>query len=394
MKTIFYDLRSIPQSDRSVFSDMLSYISEDILNIEKKEDSVFIAINEDKETEVYSRIEQLKEYLALDEVRNRHEATTRVLEDFSANKPMSESNAFEALVKSGSIVETATGAFSYTGIFLDVLRYFSRKIDAFGKRCFEGIQEYEEAVLCSIDEYEKGHYFESFPHHIMFQTTMQNNIELLETFSKKGTSDSGIFSNENMRRPVNVVRHAACVPVYPLLKDAQISKDKPRYFLVSGKCFRNEGANTCELSRLNEFFMKEFVCVGTLEQTMQMIAKARELWHEWIEKFDLNCTIETANDSFFASNYKKLKLFQLIGDSKQEFRVLVPSSGTYCAVSSSNVHRTHFTKPYNIKNEEAYCHSACFAFGLERLAYTLLAQKGVDSELWDEQTRTEIFGKA
>jgi hypothetical protein len=138
--------------------------------------------------------------------------------------------------------------------------------------------------------------------------------------------------------------------------------------------------------------MKEFVCIGTLEQTLDMIKSARALWEEWIDTFNLNCTIETANDSFFASNYKKLKIFQILGDSKQEFRVYIPDGDFFCAVSSSNVHRTHFTKTYNIHNDNSFCQSSCFAFGVERLSYALLSQKGVDIDKWDEATRKEIFG--
>ena len=111
------------------------------------------------------------------------------------------------------------------------------------------------------------------------------------------------------------------------------------------------------------------------------------------ERHRINCRIETANDSFFASSYKKLKIFQLMGDSKQEFRMYQPGSGTYCAVSSANAHRTHFSKEYNITNDKGYCYTACLAFGVERLAYSLLCQKGLDVSKWDEKTRKEILKK-
>ncbi|ETI96508.1 MAG: hypothetical protein Q606_CBAC00062G0024, partial [Intestinibacter bartlettii DORA_8_9] len=120
--------------------------------------------------------------------------------------------------------------------------------------------------------------------------------------------------------------------------------------------------------------------------------KCRNLWYFWVDKFKLNGKIDTANDSFFASNYKKLKLFQMLGDSKQEFKLWLPDSDSYISASSSNVHRTHFTKERNIRNEHGYCQSSCFAFGLERLTYALLSQKGLDVKLWDDDTYEEIFG--
>lgn len=392
MKTIEYSTSEINASDVNVFTDMLAYVSEYIFKITRENGRVLLDIEDTKEDEVLDKIAQLRKTMDLDEVKKGREVTTKVLVDKRSNVPLNTDNIFSKLVESGSVVKMTDGAYAYTGLFLQVYRYFCRKIDEFGKKHFNGIQEFEESVLYPVKEYETGHYFESFPHHIMFQTTMKSDAELLERFSKNGTNDSTIFSNDNMKRPENVVRHAACVPIYPMLKDAYIPADSPKYYLISGKCFRNEGANVYELARLNEFYMKEFVCIGTLEQTLDMIKSARALWEEWIDTFNLNCTIETANDSFFASNYKKLKIFQILGDSKQEFRVYIPDGDFFCAVSSSNVHRTHFTKTYNIHNDNSFCQSSCFAFGIERLSYALLSQKGVDIDKWDEATRKEIFG--
>jgi len=392
MKTIEYSTSEINASDVNVFTDMLAYVSEYIFKITRENGRVLLDIEDTKEEEVLDKIAQLRKTMELDEVKKGREVTTKVLVDKRSNVPLNTDNIFSKLVESGSVVKMTDGAYAYTGLFLQVYRYFCRKIDEFGKKHFNGIQEFEESVLYPVKEYETGHYFESFPHHIMFQTTMKSDAELLERFSKNGTNDSTIFSNDNMKRPENVVRHAACVPIYPMLKDAYIPADSPKYYLISGKCFRNEGANVYELARLNEFYMKEFVCIGTLEQTLDMIKSARALWEEWIDTFNLNCTIETANDSFFASNYKKLKIFQILGDSKQEFRVYIPDGDFFCAVSSSNVHRTHFTKTYNIHNDNSFCQSSCFAFGVERLSYALLSQKGVDIDKWDEATRKEIFG--
>ena len=392
MKTIEYSTSEINASDVNVFTDMLAYVSEYIFKITRENGRVLLDIEDTKEDEVLDKIAQLRKTMELDEVKKGREVTTKVLVDKRSNVPLNTDNIFSKLVESGSVVKMTDGAYAYTGLFLQVYRYFCRKIDEFGKKHFNGIQEFEESVLYPVKEYETGHYFESFLHHIMFQTTMKSDAELLERFSKNGTNDSTIFSNDNMKRPENVVRHAACVPIYPMLKDAYIPADSPKYYLISGKCFRNEGANVYELARLNEFYMKEFVCIGTLEQTLDMIKSARALWEEWIDTFNLNCTIETANDSFFASNYKKLKIFQILGDSKQEFRVYIPDGDFFCAVSSSNVHRTHFTKTYNIHNDNSFCQSSCFAFGVERLSYALLSQKGVDIDKWDEATRKEIFG--
>ena len=220
---------------------------------------------------------------------------------------------------------------------------------------------------------------------------MKNDIEVIDRFAQKGVEKETL--GNDMQTPVNVLRHAACVPVYEFLKNQIISPDTPEIYLVSGKCFRNEAGNVKELARLNEFFMKEYVFVGTAEQCEESVKKAKRLWLEWIRVFGLNCRIATATDSFFASNYKKLKLFQILGNSKQEFQVCLPGSDMFSACGSVNFHRTHFTKPYNIRSsEDSYCYSACCAFGIDRLSYALLSQKGLDPDRWDQETYDEIFG--
>lgn len=161
--------------------------------------------------------------------------------------------------------------------------------------------------------------------------------------------------------------------------------------MIAGKCFRNEGENILELARLNEFYMLEYVFLGTPQQCSERIEHSRALWRFWADTFQVNVKLDTANDSFFASNYKKLKLFQMLGDSKREFKWQIPARDLYIACASANLHRTHFSKPYAIKSSNgAFCYTACFAFGIERLTYALLSQKGTDVSKWDAQTRDEI----
>jgi hypothetical protein len=390
MKFLNYRLADIPADDRNIFCDMLSYISPHIFSVKKGNEDVVLEIEPSEEIDILNKIDDLKKMLQSEEVKQRHEVTTKVIKDYTTNEVIHSNPIFDELIESGAVVPISEGIFAYGGLFLDVCKYFWRKIDEFGKTNFTDIIEYDVPGIYPIDRFEQGLYFESFPHHIMFPTTIKNDMNVLNEFSQNGTGNGEIF--KKMNPPENVLRHAACVPIYPLLEGKNIDPDSPRIFLVSGKCFRNEGHNVFELARLKEFYMKEYVFVGTREQTHDYVEKARELWNYWIEKFGLNCKLETANDSFFASNYKKLKIFQILGDSKQEFKVWLPASKIYCAVSSSNIHRTHFTKAHDIKNGNAYCQSSCFAFGIERLSYALLSQKGLDVSKWDEQSRVEVFG--
>lgn len=389
-KTIQYSFDKIIKEDIPVFCDMLSYVSPYINSTIRKEDMVDILVDEGHEAEVIEKVDYLVEIMKMDEVRKKRDVSIKTIKNFM-NVPINMKPIFDELINSRTVIPTCDGAYAYSGVFLDVFNYFCRKIDSFGKQTFGDIKQYELPDLYPIDKYEQGGYFESFPHYMMFQATLCNDITMIEEYSKLASKSGEIL--KYIQTPQNVLRHAACVPVYPLYENAVIDDDQPINILVSGKCFRNEGNNVFELARLKEFYMKEYVFIGTEKQTHEGIKKARQLWDYWIDTFKLNGEIDTANDSFFASNYKKLKIFQIIGDSKQEFRLLLPSSNTLCASSSANIHRTHFTKRYNIRNKEGYCSTSCFAFGVERLTYSLLSQKGIEPEKWDKATRNEIYGK-
>lgn len=386
-----YDTRKMSEEDRRFFTEMLSYISPHISEVKETDEGVEIICEKEYEDEVTTNTRKLESMITEGKFANK-KVSTVVLEDHTETDMLNTENIFEELVKKDIVHEVSAGAFAYSDIFLKVFRYFNDKIEECGYSMFKNIKQYEFPVIYPLRDYKKGGYFESFPHHIMFQSLMRNDIDVIDKFAQKGVDEETL--GEDMKTPVNVLRHAACVPVYSFLENSVVPVNEPRAFLVSGKCFRNEEKNVFELARLNEFYMKEYVFVGTQDQCDEQIRRAKTLWTQWIETFGLNCKIVTATDSFFASSYKKLRLFQILGNSKQEFQIRLPGDDRFSACGSVNFHRTHFTKPYNIKQDkDTYAYSACCAFGIERLTYALLSQKGTDPEKWDEKTYAEIFGK-
>lgn len=380
---------NVQKSEIDVFLDMIPYVSSKINKVEKLENSVLIYCQEENNQEIKEELDKLAKILNSMKDSNLE---TVIMEDYTTNPCINETDVFTKLVEEKAVRELAPGVFAYAGLFLKVYEYFYKKIDAYAHEQFENITEEVYPVLFPVSEYVKGRYFENFPHYIMFQTKLDNNIETYEKFmSKKSLCTCMDEILEDTTVPKNVLRHATCSPVYPSMENAVLPNDALRCFLVSGKCFRNEELNIKELSRLNEFYMKEFVFVGNPEKITAWIEKAKGLVRFWIDTFSWNAKCETANDSFFASNYKKLKYFQLIGNSKLEYKLLIPHHKEYISCCSANYHRTHFSKPYNIKNENGdYCYTACFAFGIERLTYAFLSQKGLDVQKWDKQTFAEI----
>jgi|GEM_PF-284121 len=385
-----YDISTIKsKDDLTFFEEMLPYVSEYILSYNLQTDYVEVNYTQDNyKKQIISKLDILKDLASKEVITDANKAKTKILLDKTNTKCINNLPIFEELKSNGSLYEFGNGTFGYSGLLLKILDYFYIKTRELGWINFNAI-EYKFPILFPIESFKQGGYFETFPHHIMFQSTIKNDIDILNRFSKEGIGENNELLG-NMNTSTSVLKNAACGPIYPLISNKVIDNEKPLVYFTVGKCFRNESSNVFELARLNEFTMSEIIFIGTDDQVREGIEKAKELWHFWIDTFNLNCSIETANDSFFAGNYKKLKFFQKIGDSKIEFRLLLPHSNKYIACSSANYHRTHFSKRYNISNADGLCHTACIAFGIERLAYAFLCQHGCDPGKWDKSVLNEI----
>lgn len=389
---IEYDLAKL--AEKAFFCDMITYISEYIQKTELSEDKSYIYIYcEDQYVDkVQQGISQLEEMMNKKLLGNEDGIDIQTIKDYSDRSTLCKEDIFQQMINSGMVYSLAEGSYAYSGTFLKVFKYFERKVEEYGLSCFEerGIEEQYVPALFSVDGYDEGGYFETFPHHIMFESVMKSDINVLSEFSETGWNNGSVF--KNIKNPDCVLRTATCAPVYKHLKNTVIGENSVKTYLVSGKCFRNEGANVKNLSRLKEFYMTEYVFIGNAKHISECMLKAKEIWEYWMEVFNLNCKVETATDSFFANNYKKLKMFQLLGQSKQEFKLYIPGENQYISCGSANYHRTHFTKRYHIceGDENKLANSACFGLGIDRLAYALLSQKGLDITKWDEKTIREV----
>lgn len=388
---IFIDLK-VEKENVAIIKEMLPYTSEHIKNIVQIEEDDIIKIycDEQYKANVEESIGKLNELISDKFFKDKKISTTRI-EDWTDKSVVNSEDIFTKLQRTSEIYDTADGTFAYSGLPLKIFEYFISKIDEYAKEVFAdySIKRHKVPALYSVDGYQKGGYFETFPHHIMFETTSVNNLENIEKFSK---ASNFAEANIGIKKPQNILRTASCAPIYKYLENTIISEDTKDVYIVTGTCFRNESDNIRSLSRLNEFTMKEYVFVGSENFIEDSLNKATKLWEYWVKVFSLNSKIETATDSFFASKYQKLKLFQALGKSKVEFKCLIPAEDSYISCSSKNYHRTHFSSKYNIHylNDNTLAQSACFAFGIDRLMYAFLSQKGTEIEKWDRGTISEI----
>ena len=156
----------------------------------------------------------------------------------------------------------------------------------------------------------------------------------------------------------------------------------------SGWCFRHEPSQ--DPARMQAFRMYEFVRVGTPEQAVEH----RDAWLERglaaLRALGLTVRAEPASDPFFGRAGRLLAATQLEAALKDEIVVDLTDAGS-TAVASSNYHEDHFGQTFDLRLPDGTAaHSACFGFGLDRVALALFATHGTDVATWPDEVRAAL----
>ncbi|EAE7321247.1 hypothetical protein FQS07_13790 [Listeria innocua] len=171
---------------------------------------------------------------------------------------------------------------------------------------------------------------------------------------------------------------AACLHIYPFIANKKLLMNKSMFFTTRNKCFRNE-VDCDEFIRKKEFEMREFIVFS--ENNKDIVKLRHEMMMKfaaYLDEMQIEYSIELATDHFSDPD-NKLKLFQEIGKTKYEFVVSIENMSY--SVASFNLHGDHFTNNFSIKtSDEMELNSGCVAFGLDRLAYTLLLNQSKQEE--------------
>lgn len=146
-------------------------------------------------------------------------------------------------------------------------------------------------------------------------------------------------------------------------------------FTALGHCHRYEPVLD-EATRLGSFTMREFVLLGSQAQVEHMCQVLFDSGVELIKRLVPSTFVERASDVFYGETAEVTRKVQLAMGVKLE--VLIPWPERKVSVGSRNLHRDLFTQAFKIGPQapEPLMHSACVAFGMERLLLSLLAQIG------------------
>jgi seryl-tRNA synthetase len=234
---------------------------------------------------------------------------------------------------------------------------------------------------------EKSGYLKSFPHLLGCVSSLTGTEAGIRALVEGRTAGrdwvDGLAATDLVLTP------AACYPVYPIVASRGPVPSSGVLVDVESYCFRRETSS--ELGRMQAFRMREYVCIGAPETALAF----RESWkaraHEMATQLAVPFTLAPASDPFFGRAGKLMAVNQVEQALKFELLIPVNSEESPTACMSFNYHQNHFGSTWGLRTEDdAIAHTACAAFGLDRLTIALFATHGLDLEAWPLSVRLAL----
>lgn len=222
---------------------------------------------------------------------------------------------------------------------------------------------------------ERAGYVEAFPHLLGAVHTYEGDDRQWRALARE--MEAGRDWSSEHRMSDTVVLPAVCYQVYPQLEGARL--DRTCLFDITGYCYRHERSH--EPGRMRSFRMRELVCIGAPKDVVEWREAWLERGREWLASLGLDVSIEAATDPFFGGAARLMQPLQEREQLKWELVTNVDTE-TRQAVASSNYHKDHFGSTFEIRAADGVAHSACAAFGLERIALAVLNVHGESPESW------------
>jgi seryl-tRNA synthetase len=278
----------------------------------------------------------------------------------------------------------ANGVQGRTGIFEDVIAGLGALIT---RHRPAGAEVLRFPPVMSRALLEKSGYLKSFPHLLGCVSSMtgtEAKIRALVEGKAAGQQWVDALAATDL-----VLTPAACYQVYPIVAARGDVPITGVIVDVESYCFRREAS--AELGRMQAFRMREYVCIGAPETALAF----RESWKAKAEQLGnqlgLPFNLLPASDPFFGRAGKLMAVNQVEQALKFEFLVPVNSEEAPTACMSFNYHQDHFGTTWGLRTEDgAVAHTACAAFGLDRLTIALFATHGLDFDAWPVTVREAL----
>ena len=234
---------------------------------------------------------------------------------------------------------------------------------------------------------EKSGYLKSFPHLLGCVSCLHGTESEIRKVVE--ASGAGKECDGALRATDLVLAPAACYPIYPMVAGRGVVPAGGLRFDVACDCFRHE--STHELGRFQSFRMREYVCVGSPDEVVDFRERWKSRAVELAKQLALPHQTTAASDPFFGRAGKMMAVSQVEQELKFELLIPINSAENPTACMSFNYHPGHFGEIWGIETATAgVAHTACVAFGMDRLALALFAAHGIELEKWPRSVREAL----
>ncbi|MFC7585159.1 hypothetical protein ACFQYP_16560 [Nonomuraea antimicrobica] len=251
-----------------------------------------------------------------------------------------------------------------------------------------GGREFRYPTLIPTTALARCGYFTSFPQHAMFATRITGDIDVYRDFldAVKNTGDVGAEILGRCGRVDYCLPPTMCYHTFNQFADRALPEGLS-VATARGKSFRHEARYSHTLARLWDFTIREIVFFGARDEVLGQRERFLRRILALAESLEVSGRCEVANDPFFGSSDSgDRSSSQRLMELKYELGLRVDASESV-AVGSFNFHERLFGEAFRI---EGTPFTACAGFGLERFAFALLCQHGLDPDRWPGAVRRAL----
>ncbi|OGO42554.1 MAG: hypothetical protein A2W36_04105 [Chloroflexi bacterium RBG_16_58_14] len=368
----------------------LAYVDENIrqAQVAPAGDRITLYLQRPADQPAITELEEKTQRVVLSMVKGAFKLKVQVLEDHLDRPVPYSSDPHSELLARGEISPEAEGIYTLGPLLSRLILYFESLFlelaDTFSA------EPYRFPTLIPARYLERVNYFQAFPHSLSFVTHLRTDLDAIDHFSQHAACepDGSLNTPPDSFAPLQtLLSPAVCYHLYFSLADQPLPAGKVTATAV-GNCFRYEAINLTSLERMWNFTMREVIFVGPKDFVLDNREAARVHMSRVFAEIGLAYRVESANDPFFIGEFRKQAAFQSAFQLKFEIRARLPFNESTLAVGSYNYHQDFFGRRLNITLPDGTpAHTACVAFGLERMAYAFLSQFGFETAGWPAAIR-------
>jgi seryl-tRNA synthetase len=296
-----------------------------------------------------------------------------------------EGTFLDELMSSGLLLPTGVpGVYGRSGAFEDVVLAFDALITQETRP--DGAEVVRFPPVLPREHLETTGYLSSFPHLAGSVTSFSGSeADALELGERAARHED--WSGLQTPTAVALVP-AACYPVYPWVAASGPLPEEGRLVDICCYCFRHEPSD--DPARMQSFRQREQVRIGAAPVVAHWHAAWVERGGELLASVGLVTEVVPANDPFFGRTGRMLAASQREQGLKLE-RTHSLAGEQPTAIMSVNYHQDHFGVDFGISTAAGdVAHTACFGFGLERIALALFRTHGVEVREWPGEIRRRL----